>query len=391
YIDMVIYDAEHFFDGYKANPDYAMKTIKAAAEAGAERIVLCDTNGGALPMDIAQIVDVAYKTIDTPLGIHAHNDSDCAVANSLVAVDHGVIQVQGTVNGLGERCGNANIISIIPDIVFKMGYKCIPKENLRKLREVSRFVAELANLRHFKRQPFVGDSAFAHKAGVHVSAIQKNRGTYEHISPEDVGNYHKILVSDLSGKSNIIRKAAEFGLNIPEDSPQLREIVEKVKDLENQGYEFESAEASLNILMRKILGQYRKFFDLISYRVSVEKHKEENTPYSEATVRMRVGGRVEHTAAIGNGPVNALDNAMRKALCSVYPELREVELIDYKVRVLSTTKGTTAKVRVLIESTDGKDKWSTVGVSENVIEASWQALVESMEYKLLMEYEKNLR
>ena len=385
-VDKVFYDAEHFFDGYKANPEYALKTLMAAREAGADCLVLCDTNGGTLPDEVTKIIDRVMLQIDSPLGIHAHNDSDCAVANSILAIERGVCQVQGTINGLGERCGNANLISIIPNLLLKRKYRCIPESNLRMLREVSRFVTEMGNLWHFKRQPFVGESAFAHKAGVHASAVQKNRSTYEHIDPEAVGNYRKILVSDLSGKVNITKKVAEFGINLQPDSPQLQEIVEKVKTLEHQGYEFESAEASFELLVRKALGQHLKFFDLISFRVIVGKRSEHNEAYSEATIRMQVGGREEHTAGMGNGPVNALDSALRKALYGVYPELKDVNLIDYKVRVLSADKGTNAGVRVLIESTDGNMKWSTVGVSENVIEASWQALVDSIEYKLLKQY-----
>lgn len=385
-VNKVFYDAEHFFDGFKANPEYALKTIETARDGGADCLVLCDTNGGTLPGESGTIIDQVIERCDTPFGIHAHNDSECAVANSLAAVERGAVQVQGTINGLGERCGNANLISVIPNLMLKMNYYCIPETNLTMLREVSRFVTELANLSHMKRQPFVGDSAFAHKAGVHVSAIEKNRGTYEHIEPEVVGNYHKVLVSDLSGKSNIIRKAIEFGLKIQPDSPQIMDIVNTVKDLENQGYEFEGAEASFELLMRKKLGQYTRFFDLITFKVTVLKRKEDVEPFCEATVMMTVGGRVEHTAGAGNGPVNALDTALRKALYSVYPELKAVKLIDYKVRVISTGDGTTAKVRVLIESSDNIKKWNTVGVSENIIEASWQALIDSIEYKLLQQY-----
>lgn len=388
-MDKVFYDAEHFFDGYKANPEYAIKTLIAAREAGADCLVLCDTNGGTLPDEVAKIIDQVVLQVDSPLGIHAHNDSECAVANSILAVERGACQVQGTINGLGERCGNANLISIIPNLLLKRKYRCIPESNLRMLREVSRFVTEMGNLWHFKRQPFVGESAFAHKAGVHASAVQKNQSTYEHIDPEAVGNYRKILVSDLSGKVNITKKVTEFGINLQSDSPQLQEIVEKVKTLEHQGYEFEGAEASFELLVRKALGQHRKFFDLISFRVIVGKRSEHDKPYSEATIRMRVGGREEHTAGMGNGPVDALDNTLRKALYGVYPELKDVKLIDYKVRVLSTDKGTSARVRVLIESTDSNMKWSTIGVSENVIEASWQALVDSIEYKLLKQYPIN--
>jgi len=389
YVDRVFFDAEHFFDGYRNNPEYAIKCLLAAQEAGADCLVLCDTNGGSLPGGIEKTIKELRKDdrIRTPLGIHAHNDSDCAVANSIVAVELGAVQVQGTINGLGERCGNANLCSIIPNLQIKLGYKCLPDENLRMLRDVSRFVNEIANLRHFKRQPFVGDSAFAHKAGVHVSAVRKRPETYEHIRPELVGNSQRVLVSDLAGKSNILRKAAEFGIKLDPDSPQIQDIVTALKELENQGFQFEGAEASFELLMKKALGLHRRFFDLIGFRVIVEKRKEREEPLSEATIMVKVGGHIEHTAAIGNGPVNAIDNALRKALEKFYPQLREVKLHDYKVRVLTAGKGTSAKVRVLVESGDDEKRWGTVGVSENIIEASWQALVDSIEYKLLREEE----
>lgn len=382
-ITFVFFDAEHFFDGYKRNPDYALKCIKEAEAAGADRIVLCDTNGGSLPQEIAEIVRIVKKEIKTPLGIHAHNDSDCAVSSSIIAVQEGAIQVQGTINGLGERCGNANLCSVIPNLQLKLGYRCLPDENLRKLRDVSRFVNEIANLRHFKRQPFVGDSAFAHKAGVHVSAILKNPETYEHIRPELVGNSQRVLLSDLAGKSNIIRKAQEFGIKIDPDSPELKDLLSNLKELENQGFQFEAAEASFELFMKKHLGLYRKFFDLLGFRVIVEKRRDGSEPFSEATIMVRVAGHIEHTAATGDGPVNALDNALRKALEKFYPALKSVKLHDYKVRVLQPGRGTAAKVRVLIESGDEEERWGTVGVSENIIEASWQALVDSIEYKLL--------
>jgi len=382
-VSTVFFDAEHFFDGYKRNPEYALKCIKEAESAGADRVILCDTNGGCLPFQISEIVKEVRKVIKVPLGIHAHNDSDCAVANSIAAIQEGVTQVQGTINGLGERCGNANLCSIIPNLQLKLGYECVPDNNLKKLREVSRFVNEIANLRHFKRQPFVGDSAFAHKAGVHVSAILKNPETYEHISPELVGNSQRVLLSDLAGKSNIIRKAQEFGIKLDPDSPELKELVAILKDLENQGFQFEAAEASFELLMKKHLGLYRKFFDLLGFRVIVEKRRDEGEPLSEATIMVKVAGHVEHTAATGDGPVNALDNALRKALEKFYPVLKNVKLHDYKVRVLQPGKGTAAKVRVLVESGDAQERWGTVGVSENIIEASWQALVDSIEYKLL--------
>ncbi len=379
----VFFDAEHFFDGYSNNSDYAMRCLMIAEKAGAERLVLCDTNGGKLPNEVGNIVESVIKSIRTPVGIHAHNDSDCAVANSVLAVVSGASHVQGTINGLGERCGNANLCSVIPDLQIKLGINCISSEQLKRLRDVSRFVNEIANLRHFKRQPFVGDSAFAHKAGIHVSAIRKRPETYEHIKPELVGNSQRVLISDLAGKSNVLRKAEEFGIHLDPDSPQVQDMVTTLKNLENEGFQFEGAEASFELLMKKSLGLYRRFFDLIGFRVIVEKRREGEEPISEATIMVKVGGRIEHTAATGNGPVNAIDNALRKALDKFYPELKHVVLHDYKVRVLTAGKGTSAKVRVLIESGDEEKRWGTVGVSENIIEASYQALVDSIEYKLL--------
>jgi len=382
-IPKVFFDAEHFFDGYKANPDYAFKALEAAVDGGADCLVLCDSNGGTLPHDLGNIVKKVVGKFKTPIGIHAHNDAECAVANSIIAVELGVSHVQGTINGLGERCGNANLISIIPNLKLKLKCGCITDYQLRKLKEVSRFVTEIANLRHFKRQPYVGDSAFAHKGGIHVSAIQRRAETYEHIKPELVGNYQRVLISDLSGRSNIIRKAKEFNLKIDPDSPKITQIIKEMKELENQGFQFEGAEASFELLMKKTFGLYRKFFDLIGFRVIIEKRKEGEVPLSEATIMVKVDGKLEHTAATGNGPVNAIDNAIRKALEKFYPQLKQVKLIDYKVRVLTAGTGTSAKVRVLVESGDDRHKWGTVGVSENIIEASWQALVDSIEYKLL--------
>ncbi len=386
-LDKVFFDAEHFYDGYRDNPDYALRCLIAAQDSGADCIVLCDTNGGTLPAEVGKITSAVKKALKSPLGIHAHNDSECGVANSVMAVEAGARHVQGTINGLGERCGNANLCSIIPDLQLKLGYRCVTDEQLRRLRDVSRFVNEIANLRHFRRQPYVGDSAFAHKGGIHVSAIAKKPRTYEHIVPELVGNSRRVLISDLAGKSNVLRKAEEFGLHIQKDSPQLMEILATIKELENQGFQFEAAEGSFELLMRKTLGLHRRFFDLIGFRVIVEKRKEGEEPLSEATIMVRVGGHVEHTAATGNGPVNALDNALRKALEKFYPQLKSIRLIDYKVRVLAAGRGTSAKVRVLIESGDDDLRWGTVGVSENIIEASWQALVDSIEYRLLKEEE----
>lgn len=385
--EKVFFDAEHFFDGYKDNPEYAVKCLLAARDAGADCLVLCDTNGGTLPDELRKIVQQVNKQVKSPLGIHAHNDSECAVANSLVAVELGAVQVQGTINGIGERCGNANLCSIIPSLQLKMGLKALSGDNLKKLRDVSRFVNEISNIRHFKRQPFVGDSAFAHKGGMHVSAIRKRPETYEHVRPESVGNSQRVLISDMAGKSNVLRKAEEFGIHLKPDSPEVQVILDSMKDLEHQGFQFEGAEASFELLIKKALGLHRRFFDLIGFRVIDEKRKENETPISEATIMVKVGKSIEHTAATGNGPVNALDHALRKALEKFYPELKEVKLYDYKVRVLAAGKGTAARVRVLIESGDDVHKWGTVGVSENIIEASWQALVDSIDYKLLKEKE----
>jgi len=383
YAQLVIFDAEHFFDGYKADPDYAVKCLMSAQEGGADSVILCDTNGGTLTAELSRIVGKVLEQVDAPVGIHAHNDSEVAVANSLAAIELGASQVQGTINGLGERCGNANLCSIIPALRFKMGLDCLSDDQVKKLRETSRFVSEIANLRHSRRLPYVGDSAFAHKGGIHVSAVQKNPLTYEHIRPELIGNIQRVLVSDLAGRSNVLRKARESGIKLVEGSPELKEIIQKLKSLENQGFEFEGAEASFEILMKKALGLHRTFFDLIGFRVIVEKRKEGEEPLSEATIMVRVSDHVEHTAATGSGPVNALDNALRKALEKFYPQLKQVSLIDYKVRVLSAAEGTAANVRVLVESGDRQHKWGTVGVSENIIEASWQALVDSIDYKLL--------
>ncbi|TLM66414.1 MAG: citramalate synthase [Deltaproteobacteria bacterium] len=383
HVGEVVYDAEHFFDGYKANPEYALKTLEAAAQANVDCIVLCDTNGGSLPFEVAEIIRTVKTRIKTPLGIHTHNDGECAVANSLVAVENGVVHVQGTINGFGERCGNANLCSIIPALKLKMGRECVSDEQLRSLRQVSRTIYELANLVPNKHQAYVGNSAFAHKGGVHVSAIQRHPETYEHIRPEKVGNVTRVLVSDLSGRSNILAKAEEFNVNIDSKDPITLEILERIKELENQGFQFEGAEASFELLMRRALGTLRSFFSVIGFRVIDTKRHEDEMPSSEATVQVKVGGKIEHTAAEGNGPVNALDNALRKALEQFYPHLREMKLYDYKVRVLPAGKGTASMTRVLIESGDKSGRWGTVGVSDNIIDASYQALVDAIQYKLL--------
>ena len=381
-VEEVMFDAEHFFDGFRANRDYALGTLKAAATAGAHWLVLCDTNGGTLPPELVAILQVVKKHVKTPLGIHVHNDAECAVANSLAAVTEGVGQVQGTVNGYGERCGNANLISIIPSLMLKMGLDCIPENNLRELRDVSRFVSELANRTAWASQPYVGDSAFAHKGGMHVSAVQKHPETYEHITPEAVGNHRRVLISELAGRSNILWKAREYGIDLDHDTPDSRRILDQLKALEDQGFQFEGAEASFELLMERALGRHKPYFELDAYRVIVEEQNADQEPVAEATVRVRVKGILEHTAAAGNGPVNALDHALRKALEEFYPNLKQMKLLDYKVRILDESKGTAAKTRVLITSGDGEETWGTVGVADNIIEASWQALVDSIEYKL---------
>ena len=379
----VFYDAEHFFDGYKANPDYALQTVQQAIEAGAERVILCDTNGGTMPWEIMEICALVKGECSVPLGIHAHNDTEMAVANSLVAIETGIVQVQGTINGIGERCGNANLCSILPNLELKMGRSVLGDHRLARLREVSHFVTEIANLMPNKHQPYVGDAAFAHKGGVHIHAVQKNPATYEHIIPERVGNRQRMLVSDHAGRSGLLGKVETYGIRLSKDNPKLHELLTTLKDLENQGYQFEGAEGSLELLTRKAVGRHQPSFHLLGFRVIVEKRHANEPPISEATVMVKVGEAIEHQAAVGTGPVNALDHALRKALEKFYPQLREVKLLDYKVRVLTASRGTASKVRVLIESGDHKEKWGTVGVSENIMEASWQALADSIEYKLL--------
>jgi 2-isopropylmalate synthase len=381
-VDEVIFDAEHFFDGFRANPDYALECLKAAQDGGADWIVLCETNGGRLPADIRDALAQVNRVIKTPLGIHCHNDGELAVANTLAAVEMGATQVQGTINGFGERCGNVNLISVIANLQLKMGKKCMSAAQLKKLREVSQLFYELANLQPNKRQAYVGDSAFAHKGGLHVSGVLKNRETYEHIDPELVGNRQRVLVSDLSGRSNVVYKGKEYGIDLKDAGDAVKNILRRTKELEGQGYEFQAAEASFELLIQEALGKKKKNFNLVGFRVIDEKRKEGEAPISEATIMVQVDGVMEHAAAMGNGPVNALDQALRRALTKFYPSLKQVELLDYKVRVLSTGEGTGAVVRVLIESGDGKGRWGTVGVSHNVIEASWQALVDSIDYKL---------
>ncbi|NMB25348.1 MAG: citramalate synthase [Firmicutes bacterium] len=379
----VVFDAEHFFDGYKANPAYALKVLETAAKAGARVVVLCDTNGGTLPWEIEVATQAAVKAVDVRVGVHIHNDAGLAVANSLVAINAGATHVQGTVNGYGERCGNADLCSVIPNLQLKAHKECLSKANLEQLTRLSNYVSELANQIPNDKQPFVGKSVFSHKGGLHVSALMKHPETYEHIEPELVGNRRRVLISELSGASNIAYKAKEYDIDLEHGSPALRSVVEVIKDLEYQGYHFEGAEASFEIMLKKSLGLYTPFFDLEGLRVIIEKRQGEAEPITEATVKVQVGDLTSHTVAEGNGPVNALDNALRKALEEAYPQVQNIRLTDYKVRVLNERRGTEAKVRVLIESTDGVQTWGTVGVSTNLIEASWRALVDSIEYGLM--------
>lgn len=383
----VFYDAEHFFDGYNSDPQYALKTIEVAVENGAEIVILCDTNGGMVTSDVFKTIEDLKHKISSPLGIHTHNDSDMAVANSIAAVQAGCLQVQGTMNGYGERCGNANLASVIPNLKLKLGIDCISSLNLKELTETTKFVSEISNMKHQDHQPFVGNSAFAHKGGVHVNAVIKNPKTYEHLEPELIGNRRRILISELSGKSSILAKAEEMDLELGKKTSQTKRILNLLQDLEHQGYHFEVAEASLEIMMLRMKKTLKDFFKLEDFRVIVEKKKNKGIT-SEATIKVKVKNQIEHTASLGDGPVNALDNALRKALRDFYPTLSQMHLSDYKVRVLDEKEGTAAKVRVLIQSQDKLDSWWTVGVSENIIEASWQALVDSVEYKLLKDSKK---
>lgn len=387
----VIYDAEHFFDAYKSNPEYALKTILAAQEAGAANITFCDTNGGTLTRDLIKIISDLKPRLAIPFGIHTHNDLDLAIANSIAALELGANLVQGTFNGYGERCGNANLTTIIGILKTKMSIDCISSDQLKELTKTAYFISEISNVRPSENQPFVGRSAFAHKGGVHINAIMKNPDSYEHIKPELVGNHRRLLVSELAGKTPILIKAKELELDLDKKSPQAKKVLDLLQKLEHEGYQFEAADASFEILIKKALKKYNKFFDLESFRVIIEKRKTGRI-ISEATIKVRVNKIQEHTSAEGDGPINALDNALRKALKDFYPALSKMHLSDFKVRVLDEKAGTAAKVRVLIESKDEKDTWGTVGVSGNIIEASWQALVDSVEYKLLKDQKaKNAR
>jgi 2-isopropylmalate synthase len=386
---IVFFDAEHFFDGFKANPEYAIKTVEVAYKAAADCVVLCDTNGGSLPTEIAAAVKALKKEVKVPLGIHVHNDSELAVANSITAVANGIVQVQGTINGYGERCGNANLCSIIPILKLKMGINCIKNEQLAKLSEVSRYVSELSNMALSSHMPFIGSSAFAHKAGLHVSGILKWEDSYQHINPDLVGNKAHVVVSELSGKGNIVYKAKEMGISIPVKGEQARKLVEQIKLMESLGFKYEDADASFEMLLRRSVPDYKPPFELIDYMVVVEKHRRvpvhdnQTQLLAEATVKVRIDGKVIHTASEGNGPVNALDMALRKALRAFYPNVGKIELKDYKVRILEESSGTGSQVRVLVESGDGKSQWRTVGSSTNIIDASWLALADSMEYWFL--------
>jgi 2-isopropylmalate synthase len=382
----VLYDAEHFFDGFKANPDYALRTLQAAEAAGAAVVILCDTNGGTLPEQVAERVAAVRRVQRCEIGIHCHNDCELAVANSLAAVQHGATQVQGTINGIGERCGNVDLCSVIANLALKYGHDVLRPGSLIRLTEASRYVYEIANMNFRSSQPFVGASAFAHKGGMHTHAVAKNPVSYEHIDPEAVGNERRILVSELSGQSTILAKTVKY--DVKNDKALMAKILNQVQDLENAGYEFEAAEASFDILVKKIIGQYRPWFERLNYRVGIEQDQI-GAPVTEATVKLRVGEQIQHTVSDGDGPVNALDGALRKALLPIYPRLAEMSLVDYKVRVVNPREGTAARVRVVIESRDGANVWGTVGASENIIEASWLALVDSIEYKLFKDADSN--
>ena len=381
----VFYDAEHFFDGYRANPEYALRTLKAAASAGASVVILCDTNGGTMPERVAEVVQVVRGELTCGIGIHCHNDCELAVANTIAAVRGGAMQVQGTMNGIGERCGNVDLVSVIANLALKYGYEVLSKESLPRLTETSRYVYELANMNFRPGQPFVGQSAFAHKGGMHTHAVAKDPATYEHIRPEAVGNERRILVSELSGHSTILTKTTKY--QVSHDKALMTKILTAVQDMEHAGYEFEAAEASFDLLVKKAAGLYKPWFERVGYRVNIEAGAD-GTPLTEATVKVKVGGKTEHTVSEGDGPVNALDAALRKALLQFFPKLAEMQLVDYKVRVVNAREGTAARVRVVIESRDHGNVWGTVGVSENVIEASWLALVDSIEYKLFKDEEK---
>lgn len=378
----VVYDAEHFFDGYVANPEYAVCTLQAAADAGADIICLCDTKGSFLPMDIYNITSEMVKRFRVPIGIHCHNDNGMAVADTIMAVQAGAAQVQGTINGLGERCGNANLCTIIPNLQLLMGYSCIPEDNMAEMTAVARSISEISNVIFDERSPYVGRAAFAHKAGMHADAVTKNTTAYEMIDPEVVGNQRIFLMSEVAGRSAVLSLVRKIEPAITKDSEETRRILEKLKEMEHEGYQYEGAESSFELIVMKVLGKYHPFFELKDFKVIVSEPSSVNERNSTAMIKVKVGDQEEITAAEGDGPVNALDNAVRKALVRFYPCISEMKLTDYKVRVLDSTSATAAKVRVLIESTDGNEVWTTIGVSADIIEASWKALVDSIEYKL---------
>jgi 2-isopropylmalate synthase len=387
YVDEVIFDAEHFFDGYADDPAYGLAALRAAQSGGASHLVLCDTNGGTLPHTIVAAIAHVQRELSTPLGIHCHNDSELAVANTLAAVQAGAAMVQGTINGYGERCGNANLISVIPILKLKLGIDCISTEQLTQLLHVSRGMDELANRAPWTQQPYVGQSAFAHKGGVHVDAVKKNPRTYEHVEPEAVGNQRRILVSDLSGRANVELKARELGLDLDPKAPETIAVLAQIKELENRGYQFETAGASLKLVLDEAMGRRPRYFTLRDLTVVTRVSEPVDTVPDEfdtnAMLEIEVGGEIARASAHGNGPVHAMDKALRTLLDSFYPSLKRVRLIDYKVRVLSHDDGTGSIVRVLIESSDGAETWSSVGVSSNVIHASWDAMVDALEYVLV--------
>lgn len=387
----VIFDAEHFFDGYKENKEYALATLKVAKEAGVKTVVLCDTNGGTLPNEISEIVKAVVRDIDITIGIHCHDDMGLAVANSLVGIDAGVTHIQGTFIGLGERCGNANLSSIIPTIKLKMDKDIISEENLKKITNIARFISEISNISLREESPYVGNSAFAHKGGMHIDAVCKESRSYEHIKPELVGNRRRFLISEVSGKSTIYSEIQKMFPNISKDSEEVQKVTDKLKQLEYEGYQFEGAEGTVELVIRKTIGKYKPFFKLNHFKVISEQTCDEDGFSSSVMINVNVDGEEEMSAAAGDGPVNALDKALRKALEVFYPQLNSVRLVDYKVRVLDSESATGAKVRVLIESTDGVENWSTVGVSRDILQASWIALVDSIEYKLIKDIERKVK
>ncbi len=377
----VIYDAEHSFDGHADAPEYALATWQAAEKAGADFVVLCDTNGGRLPAEIARITSLARGKLNAKIGIHTHDDIGLGVANALAALEAGAVHVQGTINGYGERTGNCNLTSVIPNVALKLGKTCVPRASLAKLKELSQFVDEIANFRHNPRLPWVGSAAFSHKGGQHVNAIQKVARSYEHIDPAVVGNRRTVLISDLAGRSNIVMKAQELGFKIDNDTPELKTILGKIKDLEHKGFEFEAAEGSLALLIRKALKHEDPPFKVEGYETTVRRDR--SISVCQATIKVLVKGEAAHTVAEGDGPVNALDSALRAALMRFYPQVKNIQLTDYKVRILDSATGTRARTRVLIESSNGREEWGTVGVDDNIVEASLQALVDSLEYALV--------